>query len=112
MRITYASRQVERYFEDYREMQKRLPLEWVRTIKKHVGHMIAADTFGDYLKLGLGHLEPLKGENAGKYSVRVTGNVRLVFRPDNEGKSVEICEVTEIEGVVDYHGGKESWYIR
>ena len=79
--------------------------------KKHVEHLKAADTFGDFLTLNLGHPEPLKGKNSGKYSVRITGNVRLIIKPADNGNAVMICEVVEMEGVVDYHGGKETWYI-
>ena len=111
MRITYANKKVEQYFEDYELMKKKIPAEWVRTIKKRMEHLKAADTFGDYLKLNLGHPEPLKGKDAGKYSVRITGNVRLIIKPDIKNDAVMICEVIKVEGVVDYHGAKESWYI-
>ena len=111
LRITYANKKVERCFEDYREMKKRIPAEWVRTVKKHLDHLRAADTFGDFLKLNLGHPEPLKGKDQGKYSVRITGNVRLIMLPSETGDAVMICEEIEMDGVVDYHGGKESWYI-
>ena len=47
----------------------------------------------------------------GKWSVRITGNVRLIFKPKESGDSITGCEEIEIEGVVDYHGGKESWFI-
>lgn len=111
MRITYANKKVERYFEDYREMKKKIPVEWVRTVKKHIDRLRAADTFGDFLKLNLGHPEPLKGKDAGKYSLRITGNVRLIIKPSDDGRAVIVCKEIEMEGVVDYHGGKESWYI-
>lgn len=111
MRITYANKKVERYFSDYREMKKKIPAEWVRTVKKHVDRLHAAETFGDFLKLNLGHPEALQGQNAGKYSVHISGNARLILLPIENGKSVMLCDVVEMEGVVDYHGSKESWYI-
>lgn len=111
MQITYTNKKVERCFEDYGEMKKKIPPDWVRTVKKHVDHLKAADVFGDFLKLNLGHPEPLKGKDVGKWSVRITGNVRLIFKPKESGDSITGCEEIEIEGVVDYHGGKESWFI-
>ena len=111
LRITYVNKRVEKYFENYGEMRKKIPIEWVRTIKKHIDRLIAADTFGDFLKLNLGHPEPLNGKNEGMWSIRITGNVRLIIKPCDDGKSVMICEEIEMEGVVDYHGSKESWYI-
>lgn len=35
LRITYASKRVERFFEDYGEMKRKIPEDWVRTVKKH-----------------------------------------------------------------------------
>ena len=111
MRIIYANKRVEKYFSDYREMKKKIPIEWVRTIKKHIDRLRASENFGVFLELNLGHPEPLHGKDGGKYSVRVTGNVRLIIEPSSDGRAVTICEEVSIEGVVDYHGGKESWYI-
>ena len=111
MYITYANKKVETFFTNYEEMKKKITIEWVRTIKKHMDRLRAADTFGDFLKLNLGHPEQLTGKNKGMYSVRVSGNVRLIMKPNEIGDTVMICEEIEMEGVVDYHGGKESWYI-
>ena len=99
LKISYANKKVEKYFEDYEEMKKKIKPEWVRLIKKHMDRLRAADTFGDFLKLGLGHPELLTGNNAGKYSLHVTGD------------TVMICEEVVMEGVVDYHGGKTTRYI-
>ena len=111
MKITYANAKVEKYFQDYGEMQKKLPFEWVRAIKKHMNHLKAAECFGDFLKLGLGRPEPLKGCDALRYSLRVSANARLIIAPNAERNEVMICTEIEVEGVSDYHGGKENWYI-
>ena len=103
MRITYSDKKVERYFNDYSKMQKRIPYEWTKTVKKHIERLKAAETFDDFLKLNLGHPEPLSGDGLGKYSIRITGNVRLIIKP--------LVNVVNIEGVVDYHGSKENWFI-
>ena len=50
MKITYANSKVEKYFSDYSKMQRELPSDWVRTIKKHMDRLIAAECFGDFLK--------------------------------------------------------------
>ncbi len=89
-------------------MRKHIPNDWVRTIRKHVVRLEAADTFQDFLNLGLGHPEPLGGKDKGKYSVHVTPNVRLIFRPLGKGLS---SKTIIMEGVVDYHGEQETWYI-
>lgn len=61
MKITYANSKVEKYFSDYSKMQRKLPSDWVRTIKKHMDRLSAAECFGDFLTLGLGKPEQLTG---------------------------------------------------
>ena len=43
MKITYANKKVEKYFTDYSEMKKKLPFDWVRSIKKLIDQLTAAD---------------------------------------------------------------------
>ena len=114
MQIKYANQRVEKFFTDFSLMQRKLNPDWVRTIKKQLNAFKAADMFQDFLALGLWHPEPLEGNGKGKnkkWSIHVTKNVRLVFEPNETGKVVTISEEVIIEGVVDYHGSNESWYI-
>lgn len=111
MKITYANGKVEKYFSDYNKMKQALPFEWVRTIKKHMDRLEAFECFGDFLKLGLGHPELLEGYPQLRYSVRVSANARLILEPNATQDTVMVCSEIEIEGVSDYHGGKENWYI-
>ena len=111
LRITYANQQVEKFFEDYDKMRKKLPFEWVRSIKKHINHLKAAETFGDFLALRLGRPEPLAGYENVRYSIRVSANVRLIVEPNADQDSIMICSEVEVKGVCDYHGSKENWYI-
>ncbi len=92
-------------------MMKKIPFDWVRTIKKHIDRLKAADYFGDFLKLGLGKPERLSGYKQIRYSLHVTPNVRLIIEPNANEDTVMICSEIEVEGVCDYHGSKENWYI-
>lgn len=111
MIITYANSKVERFFTDYGRMKKKLPADWVRTIKKHMDRLIAAGCFGDFLKLGLGKPEQLTGYDNIRYSLHIAPNVRLILEPNAAQGTVMICTEIEVEGVCDYHGSKENWYI-
>ncbi len=111
MKITYANSRVEKYFTDFNKMKKELPSDWVRTIKKHIDRLSAAECFGDFLKLGLGKPEQLKGYKNIRYSLHVAPHVRLIIEPDADQDTIMICEEIEVEGVSDYHGSKENWYI-
>ena len=109
--ITYANSKVKKYFEDYSKMQKKLPFEWVRTSKKHMNHLRAAECFGDFLKLGLGKPEQLTGYRQIRYSLHIAPNARLILEPNATQDTVMICTEIEVEGVSDYHGSKENWYL-
>ncbi len=63
--------------------------------------LAAAECFGDFLKLGLGKPEQLTGYK----------NVRLILEPNATQDTIKICTEIEVEGVSDYHGSKENWYI-
>lgn len=111
MRITYANAKVERCFSDFGQMQKAIPFDWVKTIKKHLNHLIAADCFGDFLKLGLGRPEQLTGYDTIRYSLHVSANARLIVELNATQDTILICEEVKIKGVSDYHGDKDNWYI-
>lgn len=111
MRITYANSKVEKYFSDFNRLRNALPADWVRTIKKHLDRLGAADCFGDFLKLGLGRPEQLTGYEQIRYSLRVSANARLIIEPNATQDTIMICDEIEIEGVSDYHGSNENWYI-
>ncbi|MCD8326484.1 MAG: endonuclease/exonuclease/phosphatase family protein [Lachnospiraceae bacterium] len=91
-------------------MQRKLPAKWVRTIKKHMDRLKASETFGDFLKLGVGKPEQLTGYGHIRYSLHVAANVRLILEPDADQNTVMICTEIEVEGIGDYHGRKENWY--
>ena len=111
IKIKYANSKVEKYFTDYKKMQKELPADWVRAIKKHIDRLAAAECFGDFLKLGLGKPEQLTGYQNIRYSLHISPNVRLILELNAEQDTVMICNEIEVEGVSDYHGSKENWYI-
>lgn len=111
MKISYANSKVEKYFTDFNRMKKELPFDWVKTIKKHLNNLEAADNFGIFLSLGLGRPELLSGYSRPTYSLHISPNVRMIIEVKADQSEVVICDEIEVEGVCDYHGGKENWYI-
>ncbi len=111
MKITYANKKVEKYFTDFEEMKRKINPQWVRDIKKHINHLLAAENFADFLKVGLGHPEPLKGYKNPTYSLRINANVRMIIEVNSSQDEIMICKEIKIEGVCDYHGDKKNWYI-
>ncbi len=111
MKISYANDNVKRVFQNYDEMKKRISPDWVRSIKKHIDRLEASSTFKDFLSLSLGHPEPLKGNDKGLWSLRINANIRLIFALSDDGSAINITEVI-MKGVADYHGNKQTWFIR
>lgn len=71
----------------------------------------AAECFGDFLKLGLGKPEQLEGYHQIRYSLHVASYIRLIIELNATQDTIMICSEIEVEGVCDYHGSKENWYI-
>lgn len=76
--------------------------------KKHIDRMEAVECFGDFLALGLGKPEQLKGYKQARFSLHVAQNARLIIEPNVTQNSIMICNEIEVEGVCDYHGSKEN----
>lgn len=109
MKITYATRKIEKMFSDYNKLKSKINPAWVRTIAKQITALKAADKFEDFLALKMWHPEQLQGKDRELWSIHITPNVRMILRP--YGDSVMICSEIEVKGVCDYHGDKSNWYI-
>lgn len=92
-------------------MQKELQLDWVKTIKKHMNRLSAAENFKTFMSLGLGKPEILENTSEILCSLHVSPNVRLIIELKTTKEDVMSCEEIVVKGVCDYHGGKENWYI-
>lgn len=95
-------------------MQKKVGLELTKSIKKHMNHLEASNTFSIFLSLGLGKPHSLENPLSGCYGVSVSGNIRLIIKPQCENLSAEslrVCDTIVVMGVEDYHGKKNEWII-
>jgi len=80
--IEYERESVREIFNDLDLMRKKIGNEMTRTIKKRLDQLKAAKNFSIYLTTALGMPEPLTENLKGYYRVKITGNMRLVVRPD------------------------------
>jgi Txe/YoeB family toxin of Txe-Axe toxin-antitoxin module len=112
--IEYESESVRKIFNDYELMKKESGNDRARATKKRIDQLKASETFSIYLTTGLGKPHPLYENLKGYYGVTITGNVRLIVRPNAESIEPEVlkqCESVIIKGVMDYHGSKNEWLI-
>ena len=58
------------------------------------------------MNTGLGIPHPLSNKLKDYYAIRITGNYRLIVRPESLSSDKII-----IKGVLDYHGDKNEWII-
>ena len=114
MIITYESKRIERFFSNYDLMWKKIGEVKTKAIKKHIDRLKASPNFMVFIKLGLGHPHALTGDLAGYYGITITGNTRLVVKPECDTlnpAALSACTDITVKGVGDYHGGKNEWII-
>ena len=90
MKIAHAG--LKRLFES--GDTRRLNPTHLRRIRRVLADLAVASSLKDMDQPGYG-LHPLKGDRRGLWSVRVSGNWRIVFRFDN-GEAVDV-------DLIDYH---------
>jgi len=90
VKIAHAG--LKRLFE--RGDTRRLNPTHLRRIRRVLADLAVASSLKDLDQPGYG-LHPLKGDRRGFWSVRVSGNWRIVFRFDN-GEAVDV-------DLIDYH---------
>lgn len=114
MKFKYENRTVEKYFSDFELMKKKIGKDLTRNTKKRCDQLKAAVNFSIYLSTGLGKPHSLVDNLQGHYGIAVSGNIRLVVKPDAENLdpvSLKKCDSVIIKGVMDYHGQKQEWLI-
>lgn len=114
MRFKYENATAKEYFENFELMKKKIGIDVATNTKKRCNQLKAAENFAIYLKTGLGKPHSLVGDLKGWYSIAISGNIRLVVKPDMEQSddaSFEKCDSVIIRGLVDYHGRKKESII-
>lgn len=106
------NKRVQKLIRDDRLIKTTGP-QLARQIRLRLNQMRSAETFGDYLRIGLGKPHSLSSDKKGKYGTTISGNFRLVYSPVYKQENDSPDEVDEliIIGVGDYHGGKDNWII-
>ncbi len=91
--LNFADRETEKIF--YREFSRKLPQSIQQTALRKLIYMDEAQTLNDLRVPPSNHLEALKGERLGQYSIRINNQYRICFNTSEEGfYNVEI---------IDYH---------
>ena len=108
MRLEYKSKRVEKLITDFDKLYKIMSIDLQKKLKITLNRLESAENLSEFLALGLGTPHPLQNNLNGYYGVKLTGNVRLVVKPNDGDLNSNIIIV---KGVCDYHGEKEEWII-
>lgn len=99
MRIHFESDELRRLYEDPNCVAPQFGPGLIKAFRKKVGFLEAAASEMDLRSYRALRFEKLVGDRAGKYSIRLNDQWRLILRleSDREGRVLIIIEI------VDYH---------
>jgi plasmid maintenance system killer protein len=108
--IRFISRKLEKQLTDPVEMQKRFG-QLARKLNQRMKELADAQHLAVMKTIPAARCHELSGARTGELAVDVSGNYRLVFRPDHEplprkddgGLNWESVNSITITAVVDYH---------
>lgn len=97
MDVVFRSHRLERRYQRGDEAIRAWGDEVGRRYVQRVGAIIAANALADLYAVRAFDLHPLRGGRAGQYTIRLTGQMRLIVTADESARRVTV------EEVVDYH---------
>ena len=106
MKIEFENKKTEKIMTDMKLLAGKIGLAMAKTVKKRYNQLEACKNFSEYMEIGLGVPHPLNNDLKDYYGIKITGNYRLVVKPESLGSEELI-----IKGVLDYHGNKNEWII-
>lgn len=95
-------------------LQKKIGKDKTIAVKKRKNQIEAASNFKLYLDTRLGKPHILHGNLEGLYAIEINAHTRMIIKPVAEDLSAEAlskCDKVIIEGIIEYHGGKDEWLI-
>jgi len=111
MQIVYNNSKVEKIMNDPKKLVKKVGHELALAVIHRIYELKSFEDFASYLKEGGGKPHHLSGNLSKYYAVHLNKNYRLLIEPIENGNDIVICNIVNIEGVVDYHDGKNNWLI-
>jgi len=106
LEIQFDNQKIQKIMTDMKILTAKVGLGMAKTIKQRYNQIEACENFKQYIKTGLGIPHPLNNNLKNYYGIRITGNYRLIVKPESLGSEIII-----IKGVLDYHGDKNEWII-
>jgi len=110
VKISFKSRKLEKQLTVARELKKTYG-SMAKKVNQRMKELEAADNLEVFMTIPAARCHKLKGDREGEYAVSISGNYRLIFRPDHDpvprkgDQSIDAIRVTDIQimGTEDYH---------
>lgn len=111
MKLAFASRKLKKQLADEREMTKAYG-HAMPALKRRLDLMRTVRCLADVPQTPPSRRHELSGKRAGQFTLDLTANWRLIFRPDHDpvprssDGGIDLTAVTDIViiEIVDYHG--------
>ena len=98
MIVQFATNQLERCYEDFREGARSWGADVAKRYQDRIDLMLVTASFQQIFPIAALRLHPLRGGRAGQYSIRLTGRWRLILTPSPDGNEVLVQEVSNHYG--------------
>lgn len=105
MRVEFADDQLRDLEAGSRAASGQFKQSVERGFRKRMQLIRAATSEADLYKYRGNGFEKLVGDRAGQYSIRITGNMRLIVELIEDGAGEFIVRILEI---TDYHGNRRA----
>lgn len=110
MKISYKSNKLEKSLTQAKEIHKAFGT-MAKKVNQRMMELRAASNLEVMKTIPAANCHELKGDRQGEFAVDISGNFRLIFKPDHnpvprkEDKSIDCIKVTDIQilDIGDYH---------
>lgn len=112
MNISFSSKKIQKFCSSEKESTKKWGASLSKRVRQRLAELNAAETLADMSRLPPARCHELSGAKKGQFSVDVSANYRLIFKPDcvpvpkKEDEGINLGKVLDIKvlEVRDYHG--------
>ncbi len=113
MNISFSSTKTQKLSISKKESTKKWGVSLSKRVRQRLAELDAAETLADMSRLPPARCHELSGARKGQFSVDVSVNFRLIFKPDcvpvpkKEDGGIDLRNVFEIKviEIEDYHEG-------
>lgn len=114
--ISFLNSKIEYYWNNLKAVNKDFGSKLAKKLSQRKDELASLNDAQELLDCGIDNPHMLRENFDGCIGWDLTANIRLILRiqakfDENTNKNLSTFTNIEIEGVIDYHGGKTKWII-